>query len=711
MKAPQLADVLADTNLFEAWAKVRANQGCAGIDGETIEDFQRDLTRNFATLRNEVHYSTYRPMPLLRVEIDKKDSVDKRPLSIPAVRDRVLQTALALVLTPLFETEFEDCSFAYRKGRSVDQAVRLVMRLRDEGYCWVVDADIQAFFDEIDHKLLMTEVKKLVKDPDILTLIGAWLAIDIVDGKRRYRATKGVPQGSPISPLLSNLYLDHLDEAFIGKNVKLIRFADDFLVLCKTRDHAENALEMSEAVLEQLRLEINEEKTRVVDFNRGFRFLGVQFVRSLAIKAKYPQNELRVNAPKKIATDAVGPANKIPSSDAHTELPPPAPPSAASNAMDLAFSEAGISAQSFPLSTLSAAETPEDMEPVTEDEEADLPAGHDPRLRTLYLMEHGYTLGKESQRLVVRTGQEEIQSIAAIKVDQIMVFGNAQITTQAMQFCLQEHIPIYLLSAHGRYYGTIDAFSTDPVLLHRDQFVRAADPVFCLDLAREFVRGKIANCRIVLQRHTRKRDAPALQKAVSDLKAVRLDDADTLEQLRGFEGSAARCYFSAISNTLHPRWKFNGRVRQPPTDPVNAMLSYGYTLLFYNIYTFLRARGMNPHVGYLHPLRTGHPALASDIIEEFRAIVVDTVVLSLVLNERLSPKDFHEPDAVGEPCLLNKKARSVFIKALESKLNSAIRHPVSGLHLDYRRCIEHQVRHLAAHIRGRETRYQPMVLR
>lgn len=141
------------------------------------------------------------------------------------------------------------------------------------------------------------------------------------------------------------------------------------------------------------------------------------------------------------------------------------------------------------------------------------------------------------------------------------------------------------------------------------------------------------------------------------------------------------------------------------------MLSYGYTLLFYNVYSFLRARGLNPHVGYLHPLRSGHPALVSDMIEEFRAVVVDAVVFNLVLNRKLEPKDFTLPDSPGQPCYMSNNARAVFIRSFEAKMNAAVIHPVSGLHLDYRRCIEHQVQELAAVIRGRQSQYRPMVIR
>ena len=695
MQGPKIDQVIAEGNLFEAWLKVLENKGCAGTDSETLEAFGKRLKRNLATLRSEVEYQTYQPKALLRVRVDKP-SGGQRPLSIPAIRDRVLQTAVTRVLTPIFEAEFEECSFAYRKGRSVDQAVRRVIRLRDDGYRWVVDADIYHYFDEIDHALLMTEVGKLVDDQAILNLIRLWLKADVIDGKRRFRLRKGVPQGSPLSPLLSNLYLDHLDDTLLEQNMRLVRFADDFLILCKSRSRAEDALEMTEEVLQQLKLKINEDKTSVLDFNRGFRFLGVDFVRSLAIKSKHPQStvgDLEQVLAEKSAINAQAAANTR---------------SGPLREIELAFQDAGLSAGDFPETSVH----PVESDLLQDDAPEPHGANYDPRLRTLYLLRHGYVLGKESERLVVRYKRKVIKEIPAIKIDQIMVFGNAQITTQAMQFCLGESIPIFLLSGQGRYYGVVDSFETDPVLLHRDQFRRAEDSEFCLALARGFVHGKLANSRLILNRQARKRDAPRLAEAADTLKLIikQLGNAESLDQLRGYEGSGARVYFAAIAQTLDPAWGFTKRQRQPPKDPLNAMLSYGYTVLFYNIYSFIRARGLNPHVGYLHALRAGHPALASDIIEEFRAVVVDAVVLKLVLNRQVSPDDFNATENTGA-CLLNDEARGVFIKALEMKLNSAVKHPISRLKLDYRRCVEHQVNHLAAVIRGREARYRPAIFR
>ena len=690
MKSVSIQDVLSEASLFAAWGKVRSNKGCAGVDRVTIEDFEADLVANLFRLKEEVLEGTYRPRPLLRVEVPKR-SGGTRVLSIPSVRDRVLQTAVASALTPVFEAEFEDCSFAYRPGRSVAKAVARIVSLRDEGYRWVVDADIDDFFNEIDHSLLMREVETLVHDDSILCLIKSWIEAETMEPEGRAHPGKGIPQGSPISPLLANLYLDHLDEAFLKRGLRLVRYADDFIVLCKSRERAEDALELSEDVLRALELDLNEAKTKIVDFNQGFRFLGVQFVRSLVFKAKYP-GETK-------GGDKEG----------------------GSGAWSAVDAQAGMKGgKNYPAKEpvrLSAKKNPPGDGSNKEalggkESEACLPYGHDPRLRTLYLVKHGYILGKASERLVIKYRGEVLKEVPAISVDQVMIYGNCQVTTQAMRFCLGRSIPIFLLSGSGRYYGAVDSFDTEPVMLQQKQFARSEDPEFCLSLAREFIRGKILNTRVVLLRYARKRRAPALEAAASTLGplARRLDHAGNLDQVRGIEGTAARTYFDALARTLDPGWGFSGRAKHPPPDPVNVLLSFGYTILFFNVYSLLKARGLNPHVGFLHPVRRGHPGLASDLMEEFRAIVVDAVVLNLVFNNRVRETDF-ERTAQGT-CRIRGPARQALIRAMEAKLNSRLTHPVAGLNMDYRRCVEYQVNHLAALLSGKKREpYRPVVLR
>lgn len=723
-----ISQVLDIDNFFTAWLKVKENQGCAGIDGESLEKFEKKLNSNIDLLRSEVSHGSYRPRTLLRVYM-KKDNGKIRPLSIPTVRDRVLQTAVSLILTPIFEKEFEKCSFAYRKGFSVKQAVEKVMYYRAQGFVWVVDADIESYFDEINHKLMMKKVDALIKDESILGLIRIWLKSTVRDGDSLTTLKKGVPQGSPISPLLSNLYLDELDEKLVKNSQRLVRFSDDFLVLCKTKERAEKALELTENVLEDLKLNINDEKTQIVDFDRGFRFLGVDFIRSLAFR--------RLNDDPTLPDDLTRLSREKALREKETVKNKSNKQKVYENELALAFEEAiddvpeietieefvedlpdyqpvvkNEKVSSHQAETESISEPPLKIKKVSDPQPEEIESGHDPRLRTLYMMEHGCELRKESERLVIEKDDEILVEIPAIKIDQVLVFGNSQITTPAMNYCLAENIPIILLSSQGRYNGVIDTHSTDAVLLHRDQFKRAEDEVFCLQQAKAMVTGKLANSRLILSRQARKRNNEKIQSALEAIKQSmeKVPALTTLDELRGHEGNSARVYFAAMSELLGETWAFKGRKRQPPPDPVNALLSFGYTLLFYNVFSLMKVRGLNPHVGFLHPIRQGHPALVSDLMEEFRPIVVDTVVLSLLINQQLHPEQFTISAEQGS-CYLNNEARKTFVKAFEKKMNAPLTHPISGLHLDYRRCIETQIKSMASVIRGQSDEYQPVILR
>ena len=271
---PKLAEA---TNLTSAWERVRDNQGCAGVDGISIQDFEQWLNNNLSLLVKELLRESYRPLPLLKILVDKGNG-ESRALSIPTVRDRVAQAAALNVLEPIFEAEFEECSFAYRKGRSVRQAVLTVREYYNQGYHWVLDADIDAFFDSVPHSQLLIKVERLVPDKKILRLIRNWVKAEVWNGHEVFRLTKGIPQGSVISPMLANLYLDELDEELLAHGLRLVRYADDFLVLCKDEAKAQQAVRLTEAVLKRMELELDE--ADIVHFDQGFRFLGVIFCHS-----------------------------------------------------------------------------------------------------------------------------------------------------------------------------------------------------------------------------------------------------------------------------------------------------------------------------------------------------------------------------------------------------------------------------------------------
>lgn len=268
---------LESNNFQQAWLKVSAKQGSAGIDNETIDDFGNNLTYNLTQLRNSIANNNYRPLPCKQVFIPKKNGTN-RELKIPTIRDRIIQHALLTVLVPLFEPNFLPCSFAYRPNLSYINAVEEVAQWRDNGYAFVIDADIVKFFDNIDHQRLLTEVGKLVNCEKILALIKAWISTGVLTKTGHIRATKGVPQGAVISPLLANIYLHEFDQILFNSDLKLVRYADDFLVLANSQQRIISAYSQVVEILQDFQLELHKDKTEITNFERGFRFLGHGFL-------------------------------------------------------------------------------------------------------------------------------------------------------------------------------------------------------------------------------------------------------------------------------------------------------------------------------------------------------------------------------------------------------------------------------------------------
>ncbi len=264
--------------LLAGWERIRANRGCRGCDGVTLGGFGRRLAAEIDSLQDSLLRGCYHPLPLLRLGIPKK-SGGSRWLQVPTVRDRVLQSAVYLLVRERFEALFEDASFAYRPGRSVASALARVEELRSAGFRFVVDADVSAYFDRIPHGLLLERLAAVGLPPELERLFEAWVRAEVFDGERVFQVLTGIPQGSVVSPLLANLYLDKLDEALAEAGLGLVRYADDFLVLAKSAAEAAAALELTAEVLAELELALHPEKTALRTFDEGFQFLGAFFHR------------------------------------------------------------------------------------------------------------------------------------------------------------------------------------------------------------------------------------------------------------------------------------------------------------------------------------------------------------------------------------------------------------------------------------------------
>lgn len=265
---PILQRALELPALAHAWSQVAEKKGCAGADGISIRRFSRRWEEYIRDFRREVLAGCYRPYRL-RTFFIRKRSGGRRQLGVPAVRDRVLQRAVLNELEPLFEGIFLPNSFGYRPRRGIRQAVEEIVRLRDAGRRYVLDADIDAFFDSVDHEVLFAALSSYLEEPALLRLIRLWV--------QSGRQTKGIPQGAVISPLLANIYLHPLDLSLTRHGLGLVRYADDFVVLCRDEEELRQALLLTEEALAELRLALDTEDTFLTTFESGFDFLGVSF--------------------------------------------------------------------------------------------------------------------------------------------------------------------------------------------------------------------------------------------------------------------------------------------------------------------------------------------------------------------------------------------------------------------------------------------------
>ncbi len=271
--------VYALPNLRKAFARVQANGGAAGVDHQTVESFQNRLEENLDQLAQALREGSYRPQAIRRVWIPKPGGKEKRPLGIPTVRDRVVQGALRAVLEPIFERDFAAHSYGFRPNRGCKDALRRVHALLKEGCCWVVDADLESYFDTIPHQQLLERVKTKVSDGRVLSLVEAFLRQQVLETATGWTPEEGTPQGAVLSPLLSNIYLDPLDHHMAEAGFEMVRYADDFVILCRSEGEARRALEGVQQWTAMAGLKLHPDKTRIVEATQpgGFDFLGYHF--------------------------------------------------------------------------------------------------------------------------------------------------------------------------------------------------------------------------------------------------------------------------------------------------------------------------------------------------------------------------------------------------------------------------------------------------
>ncbi|HSY49716.1 MAG TPA: CRISPR-associated endonuclease Cas1, partial [Thermoanaerobaculia bacterium] len=455
---------LTAEGLLKGWERVFENHGCAGVDGVTVQRFAGNLDAELDALRSRVEVGEYRALPLLPIVVQKKPhSAATRTLLVPAVRDRVLQTAVGRHLGRAFEDEFLDCSFAFRPHRSVNSAIARIRFLHDHGFRYVAETDIDSFFDRVDHALLRERLRSRVPEDALRELLDGWIGGFRWDGHRTHPIEVGIAQGSPISPLLANFFLSDFDLALEKAGLKLIRYADDFLILTQNRDQAAGGLEIARHRLDELHLQLKDEKTTIASFEEGFRFLGALFLGG-GVWIPWDRNGQHRHV--------LSVPRPMPAALIEAWLRPPA-----ATAMALAFK----SARHHAIGPAAGRHM----------EESDM--------AYLYLTEQGSVLRKIGDRFVVEKEETILLDVPYHKLEAVLIFGNIQITTQAMAELLDAGIPVSLLSRQGTLRGSLQPPQGKNVPLRMAQFEVHRDPEKAMLYARLTVSAKLTNASAVLR--------------------------------------------------------------------------------------------------------------------------------------------------------------------------------------------------------------------
>lgn len=288
----------------------------------------------------------------------------------------------------------------------------------------------------------------------------------------------------------------------------------------------------------------------------------------------------------------------------------------------------------------------------------------------LYVSESGASINFQENYFVVTYRDGMIKKIPSEKLESVIIFGNINITTPCTQQLLERGISVTYFSTKGKYFGRLESTSHINIFRQKKQIFLSEDQEFCLAFSKQIIDAKIRNQLVVLNRYTKSQEAEVVNEIIQIKNCIKkLPACNTKSELMGYEGTASRSYFSGIAKVIHPDFKFSGRSKRPPKDAFNSMLSLGYTLILYEIYGVLQNRGLNPYAGFLHSDREQHPTLVSDMMEEWRPVLIDSLVLSLIQGNEIKPEHFMQ-DEESQGVFLTKDGMKIFIKKLENKLRT-----------------------------------------
>jgi len=628
-----------DDNLSKAWRHVMSgrddlqayseeellnddgNETNTALPDAPLERLRKDL--------NHLLAGKY-TVPDLRGYLIPKSNGGVRPLAVPPVYDRIIQRAISQIISPALDRLMYRHSHGFRRGRSRITARYDIQAAWRAGYRWVYESDIKDFFDSVNLSALEDRLNALFYGDPLVSCIIKWMQADVIFEGKRIKRSNGLPQGSPLSPLMANLMLDDFDSDMQQAGFFMIRFADDFIVLCKNPEQAQQAGELALQSLQEHGLQLHPDKTRITSMDKGFKYLGYLFMNdmTLDIGGKKSANTKQVsNAPPNSWLAKLG------------EQQPQA---------------------------LNKEQSLHDLLTRLKCKQA-LSIGERNNTGTLLNITGSHSvLSTLNKQLQVHRNDKRLFRMPWKSLQTIVLFGNHQITTQAMQAALKNDINIHLASSTGWYQGVITHNrNSQHQTLWLQQVGTFADNDKALYIAKTLVASRLRHMKKHLYQRRQAYAVKVLDSAIS--KAA---NASSLDSLRGYEGSATREYFQRLALAIPDEYEFSERNRRPPQDPYNVLLSLGYTLIYAYTESFIHAAGLLPWQGAYHQSRGKHAALASDLMEPFRHLVERTA-LSLIKRHDISLDDFSFADSGA--CNINNQARRKYIALLLQRLDTKIK--------------------------------------
>ena len=609
--------------------------------GDKLED--EDLI-DLEALANRVASSLYRPDPLYPATLERPGR-NPRQLSIPSLPDRILQRALVNELGSAIDKLSMLNNFGYRKGHSRAQARDKILSYMSQGYQWVFESDVKSFFDTLAFEEIYNRLASFFPSDPVVGLVMQWIKSPLLVRGLKQERLEGLPQGAPVSAMLANLILEGFDADIEAAGLKLIRYADDFVILCAIEAEAIKASEIVQIALNDISLEVNPKKTRVVPPAEPFVFLGYEFTDGTAVEISASDE-----------TTAMARAYSEPTlSGSYSD----------SDRTHINYSEPTTETDSLHNNLSDYAKLPEAINP------ADIPvceAGS-----TLFVTQPCKNVRQINGALCVTDVETNtiLQRCHWSELLTIVLFGRHNLSYQVAANSCHECVPIHLCSSTGRYIGGVD--NGAPSHLGPEIWVEqmkrfSQESKLSLLLSRSLVRAKINNQLQVVRQRQRSHSVPAHKAALKALKSLaeQTGKASNLAELRGIEGRAAALYFQQMSTWVSRELEFTGRNKRPPKDPLNVLLSLGYTVIHNYAHSLAKIAGLHPWRGFYHQPHGSHYSLASDIVEPFR-YVVDRTALRVLTRGSLTRKDFYFPNSFE--CRINSVATRKYLKALNASVH------------------------------------------